>query len=52
MKQVFIVIGQSGSRKSSTIRALTGKGNKQEVIQIRKSNKEIINVFVCHTSLQ
>ena len=52
MKRVFIVIGKSGSRKSSTIRALTGIGNKRRVLQIRTSDKKTINVFVCHTSLQ
>ncbi len=52
MKQVFIVIGKSGSRKSSTIRALTGAGSGQKVLQIRTSHNETINVFVCNTSLQ
>jgi hypothetical protein len=52
MKRVFIVVGHEASRKSSTIRALTGAGSGRKVLQVKMSNNNISNIFVCHASLQ
>lgn len=52
MKRVYIVVGKAESRKSSTIRALTGIGDNPKVIQIKTSCNETIDVFVRHSSLQ
>ena len=56
MTRVFIVAGKTGSRKSSTIRALTGIGSGVKVFQIMQVNRNDddngINVYVHHVSLQ
>jgi len=51
MRRVFIVVGHTGSRKSSTIRALTGTG-PPKIYQVRITNDEILNIYVHHSSLQ
>ena len=51
MRRVFIVVGHSGSRKSSTIRALTGAGPPR-VFQIMQINDTILDIYVHHVSLQ
>lgn len=51
MRRVFIVVGHSESRKSSTIRALTGTG-PPKIYQVRITNDEILNIYVHHSSLQ
>lgn len=51
MRRVFIVVGHSESRKSSTIRALTG-ASKPRVVQVRPTNNESFDIFVFHASLQ
>jgi hypothetical protein len=52
MRRVFIIVGHATSRKSSTIRALTGTGSGRKVLQVKMSNNNISNIFVCHASLQ
>jgi len=51
MRRVFIVVGHAGSRKSSTIRALTGIG-KAKIFQVRVANDGTLNIYVSHSSLQ
>lgn len=51
MRRVFIVVGHSGSRKSSTIRALTGVGNRK-VFQVMQIDRTILNIYVRPASLQ
>lgn len=51
MRRVFIVVGHSGSRKSSTIRALTGAGHPK-VLQVQQINGEILDIYVHPASLQ
>ena len=59
MRQVFIVVGHAGSRKSSIIRALTGAGRpftntrQPKIYQVGTTNYvEPRNIHVCHSSLQ
>jgi hypothetical protein len=51
MRQVFIVVGNSKSRKSSTIRALTGAGHPK-VLQVRQNNGDILDIYIHPASLQ
>ena len=51
MRRVFIVVGHSGSRKSSTIRALTGACHPK-VLQVRRNNSEVLDIYVHPASLQ
>ena len=51
MRRVFIVVGHSGSRKSSTIRALTGVGHPK-VLQVQPINGEILDIYIHPASLQ
>jgi Tfp pilus assembly ATPase PilU len=51
MRRVFIVVGHSGSRKSSAIRALTGVGQRK-VFQVMQIDRTILNIYVHPASLQ
>ncbi len=51
MRRVFIVVGNSGSRKSSAIRALTGVGYRK-VFHVMQIDRTILNIYVRPASLQ
>ncbi len=51
MRWVFIVVGNSGSRKSSAIRALTGVGYRK-VFHVMQIDRTILNIYVRPASLQ
>jgi hypothetical protein len=51
MVNLFIIIGDANSRKSSTIRALTGAYNSK-CYDIQINNKAILNFYVQICALQ
>jgi energy-coupling factor transporter ATP-binding protein EcfA2 len=52
MPNVFIVMGDAQSGKSTTIRALTGLGPPKKCWNIRKQNNEDIDIYVFSHALQ
>lgn len=54
MRRVFVILGESRSRKSATIRALTGltRQPRDRAWQVRLDDNEDLSIFIQPTSLQ
>jgi len=52
MADVYVILGNGNTRKSSTIRALTGVAGRQVQFNVARLNQPIIPVFVSAAALQ
>lgn len=52
MPNIFIVMGDAGAGKSTTIHSLTGLGRSKRICRIRTENNEDINIYVLINALQ